>query len=153
MKFRRDFPKDELIKEYNSGMTQEQLAKKYQSDATTIRKRLRFWGVTLRTKTEMQIGRKNHQYGNIGEQSPNFKREGITYNSLHAWVRKHKPKPNYCMSCGQVKPLLEIACKGKYDRNFDNYEWLCRKCHMIKDGRLDNLLRYRRTFLLFKRAQ
>jgi len=32
---------------------------------------------------------------------------------------------------------MDLANKGIYDRNPDNWEWLCRKCHMTKDGRVN----------------
>jgi len=37
-------------------------------------------------------------------------------------------------------PPHDLANKGTYDRKLKNWEWLCRKCHMIKDGRMKKLM-------------
>ena len=31
---------------------------------------------------------------------------------------------------------------GEYHRDVDDFEWLCRRCHMVKDGRLEKLIRW-----------
>lgn len=39
----------------------------------------------------------------------------------------------------QVSPPLDVAnISGKYQRDINDFEWLCRKCHMKKDGRINN---------------
>lgn len=73
---------------------------------------------------------------NSGSNHGNWKGDAVKYNGLHTWVRKHKPKPELCEECKLVPPL-DLANKGIYDRDFDNWEYLCRKCHMTKDGRLE----------------
>jgi len=76
---------------------------------------------------------------NIAESNGMWKGDKVGYTALHEWVAKRLVKPLLCNECG-VKPALDLANKGVYDRNVDNWEWLCRKCHMIKDGRMNNLL-------------
>ncbi len=40
---------------------------------------------------------------------------------------------------------LDLSNKsGKYKRDLIDWEWLCRRCHMIKDGRLDKLHKKRK---------
>jgi len=68
------------------------------------------------------------------EEHHNWKGDSVGYNALHVWVRNHKPKSDTCEDCGKKK-RLDLSNKGIYDRNFENWEWLCRKCHMKKDGR------------------
>lgn len=49
-------------------------------------------------------------------------------------------KPDLCPKC-HIRPAIDLANKGIYDRNLSNWEWLCRKCHMESDGRLDNFIK------------
>jgi hypothetical protein len=61
--------------------------------------------------------------------------------ALHNWVRRRIPKPELCQRC-QQKPSFDLANKtGIYSRDLNNWEWLCRKCHMNSDGRMNNLKR------------
>jgi len=77
----------------------------------------------------------------MAENNPMWSGNDVGYSSLHQWVHRHLPKPSLCQSCGIVPPL-DLSNKGTYDRNLDNWEWLCRRCHMTKDGRLSNLKQY-----------
>jgi len=71
----------------------------------------------------------------IAEKNPMWKGDKVGYQALHFWVKRRKPKPELCEECNK-KPPYDLANKGIYDRNLENWEWICRKCHMIKDGRL-----------------
>lgn len=62
----------------------------------------------------------------------------VGYAALHSWVKRRLVKPELCQCC-DVNPPIDLANKGTYDRNLENWEWLCRRCHMIKDGRIKNL--------------
>lgn len=64
----------------------------------------------------------------------------VGYAALHGWIKRRFPKPELCQDCGLVPPY-DLSNKGVYDRNLDNWEWICRKCHMVKDGRMKNLNR------------
>lgn len=75
----------------------------------------------------------------IGEKNPMWKADKVGYTALHGWVKRRKRKPNECDSCGKVKPLDLANISNKYLRNLDDWEWLCRSCHMNKDGRLKKL--------------
>jgi len=59
-------------------------------------------------------------------------------NAPHRWVTKRKVKPKKCECCKERKPY-DLANKGIYNRELKNWEWLCRRCHMSKDGRLKKL--------------
>lgn len=83
----------------------------------------------------------------LGPLGPNWKGYygKITLSALHRWVETRFPKPNLCVEC-KSKPPRDLANKGVYNRDLENWEWLCRRCHMTKDGRLEkfhkrNLLR------------
>jgi hypothetical protein len=75
----------------------------------------------------------------IAEKNPNWLGDKVGYRGVHKWVRGILPKTDLCQCCGKVPPY-DLANKGIYDRSVDNWEWLCRKCHMVKDGRINNLL-------------
>lgn len=74
-----------------------------------------------------------------GEEHHSWKGADVGYNQLHAWVRKNKLIPDRCEDCHQVKPLDLANISQEYKRDLSDWEWLCRLCHMKKDGRLEKL--------------
>lgn len=62
---------------------------------------------------------------------------GITYNSLHWWVRRNFGSAMECENSkclGQSKFFVWALKKGKvYDRKRSNFFQLCRKCHLEYD--------------------
>ena len=72
----------------------------------------------------------------MGQKNPHWSGNQVGYGGLHSWVRKRIPKPNLCQIC-QERPAYDLAnIDNNYDRNLINWKWLCRKCHMLEDGRL-----------------
>jgi hypothetical protein len=66
-------------------------------------------------------------------------RHRMKYWTLHRWVRSRKLKPEFCVSC-RVSPPVDIAnISGNYKVDLNDFEWLCRKCQMEKDGRSKKL--------------
>jgi hypothetical protein len=81
---------------------------------------------------------KGPTHPNWGEKNPAYK-GSIKYEALHAWVRRRKPKPELCDQC-EVRPAEDLAnISGNYLRKLDDWEYLCRRCHMEKDGRSEKL--------------
>ena len=74
----------------------------------------------------------------MAEKNPMWRGDNVGRYALHIWVRKRLSEPKLCQECGKCPPV-DLANKGVYDRNLDNWEYLCRKCHLTKDGRLDRL--------------
>ncbi len=73
------------------------------------------------------------------ERNPGWKGSKVGMKSLHEWVRRRKPKPQKCEDC-KINPPRDLAnISQKYKRDIDDFEWLCRKCHMTKDGRIKTL--------------
>lgn len=72
------------------------------------------------------------------ELNPNWVGDKIKYNGLHTWVKSRLKKTKLCECCKKVPPY-DLANKGIYNRDLENWEWLCRKCHMVKDGRMVNI--------------
>jgi hypothetical protein len=78
----------------------------------------------------------------LNEQNGQWKGEDVGYGSLHRWIERHKPKPALCMRCHK-RPLYDLAnISGKYKRDINDFEWLCRRCHMNDDGRIKNLKQF-----------
>jgi hypothetical protein len=68
------------------------------------------------------------------ERSPH--KEVVTYYSIHAWLRRNKPRsdPFICEECGCTGRLDLCNISGNlYSKNFDDYKWMCRSCHLRRD--------------------
>ena len=72
----------------------------------------------------------------------NFKGNNVGYHALHHWIRKYLPSSKICQICNKI-PSYDLAnITGTYNRDFSNWKYLCRSCHMTLDGRLYNLKQY-----------
>lgn len=71
----------------------------------------------------------------------NWKGDNVGYGRLHAWVRQNKPEPKHCVDCESSPPRDLANISQEYKRDIDDWEYLCRRCHMLKDGRMNNLNR------------
>jgi len=101
---------------------------------------------TLKKIGDASIGRKKSQetkdkigLANSGESNGNWAGKYVGMNGLHAWIQRRKPKPYFCEFCKKVPPRDLANISGKYMRDINDYEWLCRRCHMTKDGRLKQI--------------
>ena len=76
----------------------------------------------------------------IGSGNPSWKEETVGgLVSLHRWIKRRLPKPSYCQEC-KVKPPRDLAnISQEYKQELSDWEWLCRRCHMVKDGRLEQI--------------
>ncbi len=70
------------------------------------------------------------------ENNYNWKGDNVGMKALHEWIKNHKPKPKFCENCRVKLPYDLANISGKYKRDINDFEWLCRSCHMNKDGRL-----------------
>ena len=77
---------------------------------------------------------------NIGSSNNQWKGDEVKYGSLHDWVKYHLEKPDKCSNCGEIKKLDLANISQKYKRDLSDWEWLCRRCHMIKDGRMEKIV-------------
>ena len=73
---------------------------------------------------------------NLGEYNGMWKGDNIQYTAIHSWMRKNYPKPKQCEYCGTNENVDIANITTVYDRDFLNYRWLCRSCHMKLDYRL-----------------
>lgn len=121
------------VKEYKSGHSAPWIADKYSVHHSTVYRRLKWSNTPMRTVGQVKLGKLN----------PNW-RENPGYGAVHAWVSIRKPRPDLCQECG-IRPAIDLANISNtynpdtYTRDLGNWEWLCRKCHMIKDGRLERM--------------
>lgn len=83
----------------------------------------------------------NVRLAKIGKANPKWV-EKPSYNAVHGWVKRNKHKPSQCDDCGLDKRLDLANISQLYLRDINDWEWLCRRCHMLKDGRMDNLKQY-----------
>jgi hypothetical protein len=72
--------------------------------------------------------------------NPN-KRAEVGLGGLHDRIRKRLPKPELCQSCNKERAYDLANVSDKYLEDLSDWEWLCRRCHMRKDGRMSNLNR------------
>lgn len=79
--------------------------------------------------------------GRLSEKNPQWKGGRAGLQAIHIWVRARKPKPNKCIDCQKNPPVDLANISQKYKRDINDFEWLCRKCHMTKDGRLKALIK------------
>ncbi len=89
---------------------------------------------------DMQIKfKKQASQFNKGEKNGQWKGQCVGYGALHDYVKHHKPRPDLCGDCREKKKLEIANISQEYKRDLDDWEWLCRRCHMNKDGRLEAL--------------
>jgi len=85
-----------------------------------------------------------------GSDSLCWKGDNVKYNSLHLLMRKVKPKLNVCDKCGKKAKRIELAnISGIYNRDPDNYFYLCTKCHREFDRHSYKMMRGQAHQLFF----
>ena len=78
---------------------------------------------------------------NKGEKNGMWAGDYVCYTGLHSWIKTRLDKPECCDGCGLKTKKLDLAnISQEYLRDINDWEWLCRRCHMNKDGRMGNLL-------------
>lgn len=78
---------------------------------------------------------------NLQERHPRWKGNDVGYQALHRYVEKRLPKPEKCPIC-KKKPVCDLTNRGIYNRELKNWRWLCRRCHLISDGRMKKFLEH-----------
>lgn len=84
-----------------------------------------------------------------GSCNSQWKGDDVKRTALHNWVRRHWPggRPSFCQICNKRPSydLINISKKMNiktYNRDFKNWRWSCRGCHMHYDGRIYNLYQF-----------
>ena len=91
-------------------------------------------GYKTSEETKRKIG-----LANKGENNGAWKGDEVGYGSLHAYIKYYIPKPRICSICKKEGFIELHNISALYKRDFNDWEWICRKCHMKKDGRLEKL--------------
>ena len=74
------------------------------------------------------------------ENNPMWKNYKSDFKNLHQWIHRRKPKPKNCQNCNKEYKRLDLAnISQEYRWDINDYKYLCRKCHMLEDGRLKRL--------------
>ncbi len=92
--------------------------------------------------SKSNIGRKwsQEQKDRIkGENHHNWKGDKVKYDALHAWIKRRLKKPSCCDNCRKEKDLDLANISGNYKRDLSDWRWLCRKCHINSDNRINIL--------------
>jgi hypothetical protein len=71
-----------------------------------------------------------------------WKGDRVGRDELHNWVRRWLPRPRFCQDCKKEKKLDLANISQRYLRNLTDWEYICRRCHMLKDGRIEQLKKY-----------
>jgi len=99
-------------------------------------KGISYWAmsVEVQEKAREQISRTH-----LCERNPHWKGDNVGYYGLHHWIHSRLPKPKLCENC-KKQPPYDLANKSKlYTRELNDWWWICRKCHMVLDERINNL--------------
>lgn len=81
---------------------------------------------------------------NVDSSNGLWKGDEAKSQAIHVYVRNRLPKPKVCPDCETLPPRDLANISPSYDpktytRDLSNWRWLCRRCHMVSDGRLENL--------------
>lgn|SRR4030067_1498426 len=98
-----------------------------------------FFGKHHSLETKRKIAETLKRKGvNQNQNHGQWKGDNVGYSALHAWVKRHLNKSDLCQNC-KKRPSHDLAnISQEYKRDLDDWEWLCRKCHMKSDGRLND---------------
>jgi hypothetical protein len=99
----------------------------------------------LRGKPLSEEWVENIRKSKLGELNPKWKSGAITYEALHQWVSS-RIKKDSCENCGSTKNIDMANISGLYKRDLTDWVSLCRRCHMISDGRMERFLATRKPF-------
>ena len=71
----------------------------------------------------------------------------VSYRTLHNWIVKNYGKTNRCEICdGRKAKMFDWHnLSGNYKRERDDWQMLCRSCHMKIDGRTERFGNFLRT--------
>jgi|SRR5215831_3320477 len=90
-------------------------------------------GKRLSAATRLKLSQNLKGVINLGEKNGMWKGDKVKNTGLHFWVRTNKPKPLLCEECHVNRAYDAANVTGVYNRDFINWRFLCRRCHMAFD--------------------
>jgi hypothetical protein len=90
---------------------------------------------------------------NMGESNGMWKGDNVSYVALHDWVKYHLPKASSCQRCKKIPPYDLANISSEYLKDLNDWQWLCRRSHMLSDGRLHSRDIKTEKFILRERQQ
>lgn len=70
----------------------------------------------------------------LNEGSPTWKGLSVGKSALHRLIKRRLSKPELCIRCKINKATDLSNTNHTRKRDLKDWEWLCRKCHVKKDG-------------------
>lgn len=67
----------------------------------------------------------------------NWKGDDASYSAKHNWLSRTLGTPSYCTRCGTTdagKHYEWSNISGEYRRDLDDWQRLCKSCHIVYDG-------------------
>lgn len=61
------------------------------------------------------------------------------YRGVHKFMRRRVQMPDLCSNCRTIPPRDLANISGEYKQVVNDWVWLCRRCHQVKDGRMQDL--------------
>jgi len=132
-----------MLNKHHSIKTRKNISKNHKGKIFTEEHRKKLSKAKLRNPQRFWLGKhfsKKHRDKISGENNHSWKGDQVGYTALHLWIRRHKTKPELCEDCHKYPPYDVANISGEYKRDINDFEWLCRKCHIKKDNRLEKLM-------------
>jgi len=121
--------KEELSRLYNiEQLSLSEIGKKIELSSVSVLNYTKRFNIKRRDLSTSLINR-----GLKGENHVQWKGDNITKGRFHRHVEKIKIKPEHCETCNNSSRLELSSNNHIYTRYIDDYEWLCRSCHLKKD--------------------
>ena len=98
------------------------------------RKLLESWKGRKHSEETRKKMSKSSKGKNSNEKHYLWKGDNVGYHALHLWVRSRLPKPQYCQICHKISSCYDLSnITGIYNREFKNWKYLCKSCHVRYD--------------------
>lgn len=121
----------QFLKENHKELSQKQLSKQLNRSIKSIEKQVYNLGIGFK-----RLGKDNNMW----------KGDKVKYFGIHMWIRKRKFKPELCEKCNKKPPYDLANISQKYKRDINDFEWLCRSCHVRSDKRLSMLREFSKKY-------
>ncbi len=108
-------------------------------------------GILLAKGSFFGNSKRCYSCNNKGENNPAWKGHTVGYSGGHRWAKKFKIKPKLCERCGLLPPFDLSNTSGKYKQDINDWEWLCRGCHLKKDYTEERIKKIKEHVKLKKR--